>query len=391
MGTHYSCLDPAFPVDQRRSRGAYYMPEGFLSSEEYDEAAHKLYNDGDYEAALEMLKEGLSLYPTAVELYVGLGYARLAREEYAWARHAFERAAILDPSHDDALVGLGEVLLRFGERQEALKLFREVAAKGYDEDVELMLTIGRALYRAAMYADCRDIFAQAAAGRPDSADAAASLGYALHRLGDDVGAGRQIRRALRLDPDLHEARIYLGHLLYDRGDWEAALREFERVPPQEHWDALGVWRLMELKRTLWHLESGDARLAPWEQRLRELEDLDDPIDRLLAEVESRMGASDGYTSDDPSQLELFERALASDDPRIRTIRMNDGQLLRGNWLEIVRQMRDQAGFAHESITHYMRRLAERWHEQSGDEIPFTDPETFLRAAVVAGLLRLEEE
>ena len=31
------------------------MPEGFLSSEEYDEQAHKLYNDGDYEGALEML------------------------------------------------------------------------------------------------------------------------------------------------------------------------------------------------------------------------------------------------------------------------------------------------------------------------------------------------
>ena len=37
------------------------MAERFLSSEEYDEHAHKLYNDGDYEAALEMLKEGLSL------------------------------------------------------------------------------------------------------------------------------------------------------------------------------------------------------------------------------------------------------------------------------------------------------------------------------------------
>jgi Flp pilus assembly protein TadD len=178
------------------------MPEGFLSSEEYDEQAHKLYNDGDYDGALEMLKEGLALYPNAVELYVGLGYARLAREEYAWARRAFESAVVLDPDHEDALVGLGEALLRFGERDEAVRLFRQVASMGYDDDIELMLTMGRALYRAAMYADCRDIFAKAAAGRPDSADAAASLGYALHRLGDEVGAGRQIRRALRLDPDL---------------------------------------------------------------------------------------------------------------------------------------------------------------------------------------------
>lgn len=366
------------------------MPEGFLSSEEYDEQAHKLYNNGDYEGALEMLKEGLSLYPNAVELCVGLGYARLAREEYAWARKAFERAAVLDPGHEDALVGLGETLLRFGERVQALTLFGQVADLGYDDDIELMLTMGRALYREAMYAECRDVFAKAATARPDSAEAAASLGYALHRLGDDVGAGRQIRRALRLDADLHEARVYLGHLLYDRGDWEGALRELERVPPQEHWDALAVWRLMELKRALWHLEAGDARLAPWEQRLRELESLDDPIDRLLSEVEARMGGHPHGTVYDPSQLDLFERESRAEGGE-KVIRLADGHLFRGSWHEIVRQMRDHAGFSHETAGQYMRRLAERWHERSGVEIPFTDPERFLRAAVAAGLVHLESE
>lgn len=363
------------------------MPDRFLSSEEYDEQAHKLYNDGDYDGALEMLKEGLSLYPNAVELYIGLGYARLAREEYAWARQAFERAVILDPDHEDALVGLGETLLRFGEHDQALELFDRVAAAGYDDDIELMLTIGRALYRAARYAECRDVFARAAAGRPDNADAAASLGYALHRLGDDVGAGRQIRRALRLDPDLHEARVYLGHLLYDRGDWEAALRELERVPPQEHWDPLAVWRLLELKRTLWHLERGDAHLLPWEQRLRELEDLDDPVDRLLAEIEARVSGAPGGSTYDPSQLELFEKGAQG---ATHVVRMGDGRRISGTWYDIVRQMRDQAGFTHEALTAYMRRLAERWHEQCGLEIPCTDPEAFLKAAVAAGLVRLED-
>ena len=367
------------------------MPEGFLSSEEYDEQAHKLYNDGDYEGALEMLKEGLSIYPNAVDLYVGLGYARLAREEYAWARKAFERAAVLDSAHEDALVGLGETLLRFGERARALQLFSRVAAMGYDDDVELMLTMGRALYREAMYAECRDVFAKAATARPDSAEAAASLGYALHRLGDEVGAGRQIRRALRLDPDLHEARVYLGHLLYDRGDWDGALREFERVAPQEHWDPLAVWRLMELKRALWHMDAGDERLGPWEVRLRDLEAFEDPIDRLLREVESRMGGGGDAATYDPSQLELFGRESEDRDQTIRTVRLADGYLIRGTWHDIVRQMRDQAGFAHETIGHYMRRLAERWHEQSGVEIPFTDPESFLRAAAIAGLVHVQHE
>jgi hypothetical protein len=54
-------------------------------------------------------------------------------------------------------------------------------------------------------------------------------------------------------------------------------------------------------------------------------------------------------------------------------------------------MRDQAGFSHETISNYMRRMAERWHEQDGVEIPFGDPESFLRAAAGAGLVRLEVE
>lgn len=366
------------------------MPDRFLSSEEYDEQAHKLYNDGDYEGALEMLKEGLSLYPNAVELYVGMGYARLAREEYAWARRAFERALMLDPAHEDSLVGLGETLLRFGEKEKAVGLFRRVMSMGYDDDVELMLTMGRALFRGSLYAHARDVFAKAAAVRPDSADAAASLGYALHRLGEEVDAGRQIRRALRLDPDLFEARIFLGHLLYERGDWEAGLREFERVPPTQHWDSLAVWRVIELKRSLWHAESGDARLAPWENRLEELEARYDPIDRILAEVEARANQTLAWDVYDPKQLELFEKGAGS-DTRSHRVRSRDGHVFRGTWHEIVRQMRDQAGFSHEAVSHYMRRMAERWHEQSGAEIPATDPESFLRAAIEAGLVSLEDD
>ncbi|HSR41535.1 MAG TPA: tetratricopeptide repeat protein [Longimicrobiales bacterium] len=365
------------------------MPDRFLSSEEYDEQAHELYNDGDYDGALEMLKEGLSLYPNAVELYVGLGYARLAREEYAWARQAFERAIVLDPAHEDALVGLGEALLRFGERERAVRLFREVMAMGYEDDTDLLLTMGRALYREGLYDQARDVFAKAAAVRPDHGEAAASLGYALHRLGDEVGAGRQIRRALRLDPDLHDARVYLAHLLYERGDWEAALREFERVPPSQHWDSLAVWRVIELKRALWQVDTGDARLAPWEARLEELEAGADPIDRLLAEVEASNQAPHGGTRPDRKQLELFEGG--GREGGTHQVRGRNGRVFRGTWHEIVRQMRDQAGFSHETLGHFMRRMAERWHEHGGAEVPFNDPETFLRAAIDEGLVFLEDD
>jgi tetratricopeptide (TPR) repeat protein len=260
---------------------------------------------------------------------------------------------------------------------------------GFDEDVELMLTMGRALYREGLFPQARDIFTKAVSVRPDFAETVAALAYCLNRLGDEVEASRHLRRALRLDPDLHEARVFLGHLLYDRGDWEAALREFERVSPLDHWDALAVWRIIELKRALWEMDSGDARLVPWEDRLEELESAEDPVDRLLAEIEASVMGEDGPDGVDLGQLELFK--AAEEDDGIHRIRLPDGQLLRGTWLDVVRQMRDLAGFSHEPITQYMKRLAERWHEQRGVEIPSTDPRSFIRAAVRAGLLTMEEE
>ena len=113
------------------------MGTPFLSPEEYDERAHQKYNEGRFDEALDILRDGLSLYPNAVDLHVGVGFARLAREEFAWARRAFEEGLVLDPEHEDALAGLGETLLRFNQRDAALRCFRLVLELGYDEDIDM--------------------------------------------------------------------------------------------------------------------------------------------------------------------------------------------------------------------------------------------------------------
>ncbi len=369
------------------------MPDRFLSSEEYDERAHSLYDEGDVEGALDTLKEGIALYPNSADLYVGLGYARLTREEFAWARSAFSRALALDPAHEDAMVGLGEVLLRLGRSDESIELFDRVTGLGFDDDVELMLTIGRALYREGLFARSHDIFSRLAALRPDSGEAVASVGYALHRMGDAVGASRQIRRALRITPDLHEARVYLGHLLYDRGDWQGALREFERVAPTDHWDPLAVWRVIQLRAEFPGTAGrGDLSIEVWEARLEELEHRDDdPIDRLLAELEARYGGEPDWPLQDTGQLELFRSGTTGSwEGRIVAVRTPDGHVFQGSCEDVVRMIREAEGFSHESLAAFMRRLAERWHEAFSVGVPTTSPESFLRGAAAAGIYRVSE-
>jgi Flp pilus assembly protein TadD len=355
------------------------MPTPFLSSEEYDERAHRLYNDGEYEAALETLKEGLHFYPHSVELYVGLGYARLAREEYAWARESFTRALVLDPEHEDAMVGLGESLLRFGRHEESLELFRRARDQVCGEDVEIMLSIGRALYRETLYEPARDVFEETVRAHPQNAEVIAGLGYTLHRLGDEDGALRQLRRALRKDSSFHEARIYLGHLLYDRGEWKAAHDALEQVPPSEHWDPVAIWRLLELKRALYAIEPGHQDILSWERRLEELESQADATESLLAEVELKFM--------EPSQLELFVPTEASEEPHRLTL--PDGTVHAGSWLDLVMQLRDTRGAAGENVADFMRRLADEAESIGAMPVASDDPEGFVRGCARAGLFDLD--
>jgi len=376
------------------------MANPFLSSEEYDERAHQLYNEGQYDEALTVLREGLVLYPNSVELHVGVGYAQLAREEYAWARRSFEQALVLEPEHEDGLAGLGETLLKLGQDDAALRCFRRTLELGYSDDIELMLQVGRSLFREGslrerpeFFEAAKEFFETAVQQMPDSAEAIACVGYTQHRLADDDAAIASLRRSLQLDNDHAEARIYLANILYDQSEYEAALYHFERTEPDDHWDELGIWRLVELKRSLYRLEENDPELKPWDDRLSELAaDMDD-VDTMLMELEPQPGANAAPGAETArGQLELFGTLLSSlaeqkHEPEHQII-ASDGTEFDGSWEEIVRRMRDETGNPSDSVHEFMTGVSQRGFRQTGVRIPTHDAESFLRGSAVAGLLRI---
>lgn len=384
------------------------MATPFLSSEEYDERAHQLYNEGQYDDALTVLREGLALYPNSVELHIGVGYARLAREEYAWARRSFEEALVLEPEHEDALAGLGETLLKFGLEEAGLRCFRRTLELGYADDLDLMLQIGRALFREASSRDRRELFAGAleffevaVQQAPESAEAIACVGYAQHRLGDDDAAVASLRRSLQADSEHMEARIYLANILYDRGDYDASLYHFERTTPEDHWDELGIWRLVELKRSAHKLDEHDPELKPWEERLAELGGEMDEIDELFLEVDGALGSDSGDVEVARGQLELFGTLLttladskageAADlGSDMHTVLTKDGHRVTGSWEEIVRSMRDadMEGLQDRTTNEFMARVSKRAFRETGVRVPHHDAELFVRASADAGLLRI---
>lgn len=366
------------------------MSTPFLSSEEYDERAHQLYNQGKYDEALDMLREGLATYPNSVGLHVGVGYARLARDEVAWARRSFEEALVLDGEHEDAMAGLGEVLIKLGQTAQAKALFRRTLELGFQDDIELMLQIGRALFRENHIDDSRTYFQAAVDAAPESAEAVALLGYAHHRMGKELDAVATLRRSLQIDPDHAEARIYLANLLYDRGEHEAALYHLDRTAPDDHWDELGIWRLIELKRKVHQVPDDD--LHDWEARLQELASETDEIDELFAEVEANVLQSEDTAV--RHQMELFGSALVGLSTQRNQVAEHhvvarDGTRYEGSWDDIVRQMRDGNGsYAAKTVQDFMVSEARRGFSLSGVVIPTENAEEFLRGAADAGLVRI---
>ncbi len=379
------------------------MSTPFLSSEEYDERAHVLYNEAQYDEALDVLREGLVLYPNAVELHVGVGYARLARDEFAWARRSFDEALVYDPDHEDALAGLGEVLLKFGQVDQGMRQFDRTIELGYEDDIDLMLQIGRALFREGFVDDALSYFERAVSHASDSAEAAACVGYAKHRLGLDEEAMTALRHSLSLDPEFAEARVYLANLLYDGGNVDAAIAEFDKTTPEDHWDELGIWRLMELKKSVYKLTDEDPELRPWEARLVELTGELDAIDELLAEVEqsfaeqehAAMSQAQGHLETLGSLLSglahqqqaasVSADVLASEGPH--RIVMRDGSMFDGTWEEIVEALRDARSDGR-PVDEYMASESRRHYGATGTLIAAHAPEAFIKGSADAGLLRI---
>ncbi len=369
------------------------MSDLFLSSDDYSERAHNLYNEGHYDAALEVIRDGLDHFPFSVDLHVGGAYARLARDEFAWARRSFETALGLEPDHEEALAGIGEALLKLGQREAAIRCFDRVLSLGFREDHDLMLQIGRALFREGMVDHASGFFQIVVDSHSKSSEAVACLGYALHRKGEEDAALYWLRRALDLDPFHAEARVYLGNVLYDRGEYNAALLHFERTEPGDHADELAVWRLIELKKSAYNLSPTDPELAPWSNRLVGIADEMDSIELFLAEVEA---AQPDGSFRDPRQLELFgtllielqgmQRRAVGEKHRVKT---TSGIAYTGTWDEIVLQMKmDDRELSETSIQQYMDKASLRKRSETGVAIPVIDAESFVRGAAAAGVLMI---
>lgn len=353
----------------------------FWGPDDYDLNAQKHYEAGELDTAIQILREGTAIYPEVPELRVSLGYTELTREEFAWARRAFTGALRLEPDHEDALVGLGETLLRLGERGRAFRAFDRVIELGFAEDSDLMLSIGRILLREGLFERAERFLVLAADADPNGAEAPTDLGSVLQQLHRLDEAHEWFERALRRDPENHDARALLGNLVYESGDRRAALGHFERIPTAALWDTLTIWRIVELKRAF-DDRGSESGLTPYLSRLEELLAGMPPEDQLIDELVAGLAGAPDASNPAPGQMDMFRPGAE------RGGRLSDER--RQDWEGIVQAMCRSSAEPERTLLEYMRDTARRIRVLTGIRIPDDDPEAFLKASATAGVLHIAD-
>jgi len=357
------------------------------NGEQYDAEAQRLYEAGQYDQALDLLKRALVRYPDSTELLVSLGYTRLAREEYAWARAAFRGALRIDAEHEEALAGIGDAMLKLGERASAFRVFEQLLELGFEIDLELMLCVGRSLLREGLLRRAERFFRMAHAADPESPDAALDLAFTFYRGGDLEGALFWSQKAVLLDPEFADARALFGNVLYERGDFNGALEQLETIDAPNVGDAAVAWRIVELKRRLRGLAPDAEELRPYLRVLEVLSSDPSPEDRLLAEVEAE--ASGEILGFGRNQLDLFGRPPQTRLAQPHRVRAADGIVYEGDWERIVCDMRNGSDRPALSVDEFMKEEAMRLRALTGVQVSWATARAFLEDAARVGALEIE--
>jgi tetratricopeptide (TPR) repeat protein len=154
-------------------------------------AALEALRAGDAAKAQELLQQVIAANPAIAEAHYNLGYSYMLQNKADEAEAAFRKAIEVNPSKDDAYIGLATLLGAKGKGQEAFDLLEGIKAL-FAEDARMQF----------------------------------ALGVAASNIGKDDVATEAFGKSAELDPKNLEAQYYLGTLAVSK-DAPKAIQHLE--------------------------------------------------------------------------------------------------------------------------------------------------------------------
>lgn len=206
------------------------------------ELAMRYFENGQFNVALDEVKQALAAEPGFGPAYVLRGLIYMQRKDDRLAEESFQRALRFNPNDADALHNYGWFACTQGRYPEAIERFsRALAQPVYTGQAKSYLAKAVCQVRAGQFDEAERSFARSYELDPANPIAAFNLAQLMHRRGEDQRAQFYIRR-LNNSEQANAETLWLGikieRRLRNASVVEQLARQLERrYPSSKEWSA----------------------------------------------------------------------------------------------------------------------------------------------------------
>jgi len=181
---------------------------------------------GDGKEAVAILKRGIQLAPRLPAFHFNLGNVYAGQELYPDAAREYTEVLRLDPTNEEARIGLASALV--ANREYAVAISHVERYKG-ESGFQKHYLLGLSMRGLGRNAEAEPELEKAVASNPKHYDAQYQLGFVQARNGKLREARQHLEAARDLDPNASDARFQLARVLRDLNEEDKSKAEFEAV------------------------------------------------------------------------------------------------------------------------------------------------------------------
>jgi len=211
ISTEFSELrkNPQIPIVLEKSKEVLMTK----SVKENFDKADSLYQEGNYNEAIEVFNKVLEDYPDAYIVNMSLGDCCFQMEDYGQAEEYYLKVLEKEPENHDVMIAIGNCYSNRGENEKALEWYKKIEIDNIKDPV-VLYNIGTYLYNSSQVQEAMVYYEKALELKEDFLDVIYQYGLAQLAQGNNAGALAEFEKYLKYDSESERAAQVEGFIEY---------------------------------------------------------------------------------------------------------------------------------------------------------------------------------
>ena len=209
--------------------------------------------NGNLEAALEVYKRAIELFPDCSQLFGNIGLLYLQHDDFKKAGDCLDRAANLDPGNQSAIIASGSIKHSLGDYDGAMNRYRQ-AALGCPDSAALWNNVGMCYFEKGKHLTAISCLKRATYLSPMDWKILFNLGLVHLTVGLNASAFHYISASIAQKPRA-KLFMFLGIALFRLDDRKNAKMAYEQALAMDKTGDPAI----TFNAALFHLAQGDAK------------------------------------------------------------------------------------------------------------------------------------